>query len=312
MSTIENAQKGENAVDMPPPGPDPSPPGDTVTVSLRFVEAGTVVERTDEVATEEPLEVRVLAGEGPERRHSIAVTMRTPGHDRELAAGFLFTEGILTRPDQVRDIAHCAPGRPNSGNIVNVALAPGTPFDASRLSRNVYTTSSCGICGKTSLDMVRAVLPGPVSGEFRLEERAVLELSRRLRRSQILFSRTGGLHAAALFDALGALLRVREDVGRHNAVDKIVGSLFLEGRLPAGRTLLWVSGRAGYELVQKALMAGIPVLAAVGAPTSLAVAAAREFGMTLIGFLREGRFNVYAGEHRVVAGRSPGNGNGAP
>jgi FdhD protein len=300
MSTIENAQKGENAVDMPPPGPDPSPPGDTVTVSLRSVEAGTVVERTDEVATEEPLEVRVLAGEGPERRHSIAVTMRTPGHDRELAAGFLFTEGILTRPDQVRDIAHCAPGRPNSGNIVNVALAPGTPFDASRLSRNVYTTSSCGICGKTSLDMVRAVLPGPVSGEFRLEERAVLELSRRLRRSQILFSRTGGLHAAALFDALGALLRVREDVGRHNAVDKIVGEAFLAGDLPLAERILLVSGRASFEIVQKAGVAGIPVVAAVSAPSSLAVDLAERMGQTVVGFVRDGRFNVYSHPERIA------------
>ena len=275
-------------------------PRDTVRVSLRAVDGDRTVERTDELAAEEPLEVRILAGGGT-ARHSIAVTMRTPGHDAELAAGFLFTEGILTRPGQVTAIGPCPAGTANAGNIVTVTVAPDVAFDPARLSRNVYTTSSCGICGKTSLEMVRAVLPGPLSGDCRIAERTILDLSRSLRGSQVLFSRTGGLHAAALFDAGGRRLRVREDVGRHNAVDKVVGSLFLEGRLPASDTLLWVSGRAGYELVQKALMAGIPAMAAVGAPSSLAVEAAREFGMTLIGFLRKGRFNVYAGAQRIVS-----------
>jgi FdhD protein len=193
-------------------------------------------------------------------------------------------------------------GTSQAFNVVTVTLRPGLAFDVARLERNFYTTSSCGICGKTSLEMVRTVLPGPLAGPCRLEEGMILDLSRRLRRSQVLFSRTGGLHAAALFDAGGRLLRVYEDVGRHNAVDKVVGSLFLERGLPAAGTLLWVSGRAGYELVQKALMAGIPAMAAVGAPSSLAVEAAREFGMTLVGFLRKGRFNVYAGTERIVSG----------
>jgi FdhD protein len=186
--------------------------------------------------------------------------------------------------------------------VWNVTLAPGTPFDPARMSRNVYTTSSCGICGKASIELVRAACVSPPVGTFNLSPAFLLDLGERVRASQAVFTRTGGLHASALFDAEGRLVLVREDVGRHNALDKVIGALFLDGKLPASNTVLWVSGRASYELVQKALVAGIPTLAAVGAPSSLAVEMAREFGMTLIGFLRDGRFNVYAGAERIAPG----------
>jgi FdhD protein len=227
--------------------------------------------------------------------------MRTPGHDAELAAGFLFTEGVVPDAEGIRDIAYAtAPSPLASENVINVTLAPGTPFDAARLTRNVYTTSSCGVCGKTSLELVRAAHPERPRGDFRLAPETLSRLPGILQEGQTAFARTGGLHAAGLFDAAGTLLLLREDVGRHNAVDKLVGALLLAGRLPAPDTLLLVSGRASFELVQKALVAGVPAIAAVGAPSSLAVDVAREFGMTLVGFLREGRFNLYAGAERVV------------
>lgn len=281
-------------------------PGAPASMSLRVlsVDGRGSRSRRDEVAAEEPLEIRLLLPHGKElQRHSIAVTMRTPGHDDELAAGFLFTEGIVSGRDTIRNIAHCPTSSPASrGNIVNVLLSPRAGFDPSRFSRNVYTTSSCGICGKTSLEMVRTVCPRPPVGTFRLRPELLQSLPERLGESQPLFARTGGLHAAALFDAEGELLLVREDVGRHNAVDKLVGRLWLEDRLPASEAVLLVSGRASFELVQKAVTAGIPALAAVGAPSSLAIRLAREFDMTLVGFLRDERFNVYAGFHRIAAG----------
>jgi FdhD protein len=245
--------------------------------------------RTDTVVVEEPLEIR--AGD-----HSIAVTMRTPGSDFELAAGFLLSEGVIHRRDQIRHITYCAPaGQPQQYNIVNVHLAADVVFDPQRFSRHVYTSSSCGICGRTALDQVRASLPASPSSADRLVPRddLLLSLPEKLRQAQTVFAKTGGLHAAALFDARGELRCLREDVGRHNAVDKLVGALLLEDALPARDTILLVSGRASFELVQKALMAGIPAMASVGAPSSLAVALAREFGLTLAGFLREGRFNLY-------------------
>lgn len=275
-------------------------PGPTVTSSILSYERTHVRERVDEIATEEPMEVRVLTGGGA-KRHSIAVTMRTPGDDFELAAGFLFSEGVITGPHAIRDISYCY-GVPEQAqtNVVNVTLTRGTPFDPERFSRNVYISSSCGICGKASIDMVRATIPEPPQGDFTLDRDYFLGLERRMAATQTAFTRTGGLHASALFDTEGNLLLAREDVGRHNALDKVIGTLLLEDRLPASDTVLMVSGRASYELVQKALLAGIPVLAAVGAPSSLAVEMAREFNLTLIGFLREGRFNVYSGEERVV------------
>lgn len=255
--------------------------------------------RRDRVVTEEPLEIRIVPA-GSETRHSISVTMRTPGRDAELAAGFLVTEGILKARGDLASIEHCPSAiGAASGNVVNARLTAGVAFDPARMSRNVYTTSSCGICGRASLDLVRQACPRRPEGSFELRYDWIVGLPLRAREHQSVFEGTGGLHAAALFEPNGELLLLHEDVGRHNAVDKIVGALFLEDKLPAFERVLWVSGRASFELVQKAILAGIPALAAVGAPSSLAVDAAREFGLTLIGFLRDERFNIYSGADRV-------------
>jgi len=276
-------------------------PGRTVLTRTICARNGSAYERVDELATEEPLEIRVAYFEaGVERRQSIAVTMRTPGNDFELAAGFLYSEGVITGPEAIDQIAYCTDVEgPQMYNVVTVHLRPGVTFDPERLSRNVYTTSSCGVCGKASLELVRTVCPSPPAGDFKLRPELILGLPAALARAQPVFARTGGLHASALFDAEGRLLLVREDVGRHNALDKLIGALLLARKLPAANTIVLVSGRASFELVQKAVMAGIPVLAAVGAPSSLAVELAREFGLTLIGFLRADRFNVYAGAGRI-------------
>ncbi len=276
-------------------------PGRTVSTRMVCARDGTVYSRVDELATEEPLEVRVAYFQaGVERRRSVAVTMRTPGNDFELAAGFLYSEGVISGPEAIDHIAYCTDVEgPQMYNVVTVHLRPGVSFDPERLSRNVYTTSSCGVCGKTSLELVRTVCPNHPVGNFRLRPEVLRQLPEALAKAQPVFARTGGLHASALFDADGKLLLAREDVGRHNAMDKLIGALLLAGKLPAANTVVLVSGRASFELVQKAVMAGIPVLAAVGAPSSLAVELAREFGLTLIGFLRGDRFNVYSGAWRI-------------
>jgi FdhD protein len=278
---------------------EPRPKAGT-SVASQVLAYGTngVEERPDQLAAEEPLELRVSAEqEGHRRRRTVAITMRTPGHDLDLAAGFLLSEGVIADAGAIWRIAHC----PDSveGNIVDVDLGPEVAFDPERFSRNVYTTSSCGICGKTSIALVRALCRSPAAGSARFAPAVIRGLAETLRAAQAVFSRTGGLHAAGLFTAAGELLLLREDVGRHNAVDKVVGAQLLDRRLPATDRLLLVSGRASFELVQKALVAGIPALAAVGAPSSLAVELARDFGLTLIGFLRDGRFNVYAGSERI-------------
>ncbi len=277
--------------------PVESPETRSVRVTARDRDTREV--RDDAIAVEEPLEIRIQVPESG-ARHAIAVTMRTPGHDRELAVGFLLSEGLLRGPDDVTAVAHCGGvrGEPQE-NVINVTLAPGVPFDAARFTRNVYTTSSCGICGKASIEMVRAVCPPRPETGLRFPAAALHALPKRLAEAQPVFARTGGLHASALFNAKGDVELVREDVGRHNALDKVLGALLLDRRLPASGSVLLVSGRASYELVQKALMAGIPILAAVGAPSSLAVETARELGMTLVGFLRDGRFNVYCGDERI-------------
>ena len=266
------------------------------------IENNEVRQHLDKVATEEPMEIRIIAyQEGIPRRHSIAVTMRTPDHDFELTAGFLFTEGILSDPGSIERIDFCrSVPEEASRNVVNVFLQRDVAFDPKQFSRNVYTSSSCGICGKTSLEMVRVACSGSPVGSVRLEKEFLLQLPQSLIREQTLFSETGGLHASALFDKQGRLLLIREDVGRHNALDKVVGALFLENSLPVSDSILLLSGRASYELIQKAVMAGIPVVAAVGAPSSLAIEMAREFDVTLVGFLRDGRFNVYSGSDRIV------------
>jgi FdhD protein len=259
---------------------------------------GVRSERTDTLAAEEPLEIRVQ-GPGQEQR-SVAVTMRTPGGDFELAVGFLFTEGLIV-PADVSRVAYCdnLPGEDQQYNIVSVTLT--RPFDAELVRRNFYATSSCGVCGKAALDDIEVrcapVAEGPeVSGEL------LLGLPGALRKAQKVFDRTGGLHAAGLFTPDGKIVAVREDVGRHNAVDKVIGEQVLAGRVPLDDHVLQVSGRLSFEIVQKAAVAGIPIVSAVSAPSSLAVEAGERFGMTLVGFVREDRLNVYTHPERVTAG----------
>ncbi|WP_068414269.1 formate dehydrogenase accessory sulfurtransferase FdhD [Planctomyces sp. SH-PL62] len=251
-------------------------------------------ERDDWVAVEEPLEIRASGpGQAPT---SVAVTMRTPGRDFELAVGFLRTEGLLGPEDESPPPVE-APSR--GCNLVHVALA--RPFDASSLKRNFFATSSCGICGKAALDQV-AVRCAPVSPGPTVGRSALLGLPDALRGSQRAFDRTGGLHAAGLFDASGRLLAAREDVGRHNAVDKLVGRTFLDGELPLSGRILLVSGRTSFEILQKAAVAGLPIVCAVSAPSSLAVSVADRLGITLVGFLRGDRFNVYTHPGRIDSG----------
>lgn len=263
------------------------------------VDGASVRERSDSLATEEPLEIRLRAGGA---RRTLAVTMRTPGADFELAAGFLFGEGVLASRDQIRRISYCVDPDIDPDqryNVVNVDLRADALPDLSALERHFYTTSACGVCGKASLAALHLrgcprLGPGPTVTPDLLRR-----LPDELKSAQGIFRATGGLHAAALFDAAGKLLAVREDVGRHNALDKLVGWAVLEGRVPLAEHLVLVSGRASYELVQKCLAAGVPLMCAVSAPSSLAVAIANEFAMTLVGFLRGERFNIYAGPERI-------------
>jgi FdhD protein len=271
-----------------------------LTVPVQKVEGDSTAPLQDLLAVEEPLEIRL--GD-----KSISITMRTPGHDFELAAGFLFTEGILREAAQIREIHWSRPATVNGsanprqlGNSVTVELNPGVEVDLDRLERHFYTTSSCGVCGKASIEAIEMqgcpVLPrnSPL-----FESGIIHRLPDALRRAQPVFERTGGLHAAALFSVAGELQLLREDVGRHNAVDKLIGAEMLAGHTPLSNHLLFVSSRASFELVQKALMAGIPILAAVGAPSSLAVETAQRFNLTLLGFVRDNRFNIYSGASRI-------------
>ncbi|MFD7064537.1 formate dehydrogenase accessory sulfurtransferase FdhD [Streptomyces sp. NPDC059906] len=262
---------------------------------LRFRD-GTSSYRPDTLATEEPMEIRV--GGRP-----LTVTMRTPGDDFDLAAGFLVSEGVVCTADNVAGIRYCAGATSDGGNtynVVDVALGPGVAAPDASLERNFYTTSSCGLCGKASLDAVRTRTTWTVADDpLRIGPEMLTALPDRLRAAQRVFDSTGGLHAAGLFTADGEMLCLREDVGRHNAVDKVVGHALRSGMLPLRESVLMVSGRASFELVQKALMAGIPMLAAVSAPSSLAVDLAAENGLTLVGFLRGTSMNIYAGTERV-------------
>ncbi|MFI2661990.1 formate dehydrogenase accessory sulfurtransferase FdhD [Micromonospora carbonacea] len=262
--------------------------------------ARVATRRPDSLSVEEPLEIRVGPG-GPGRRRPLAVTMRTPGDDLDLAIGFLLTEGLIRGDADVRTAQLCAgPDTPNTYNVVDVVLAPGVPEPAADPTRNFYTTSSCGVCGKASIDAVRTRSPYAVADDPLTVPPALLaELPERLRAAQRHFDRTGGLHAAGLFTGDGELVVLREDVGRHNAVDKVVGWAVRRGRLPLAGHLLLVSGRASFELTQKAWMAGVPLLAAVSAPSTLAGDLAEEAGMTLVGFLRGRTMNVYTGAHRI-------------
>jgi FdhD protein len=246
----------------------------------------------DSLAAEEPLEIRL--NDAP-----LTVTMRTPGHDLELAAGFLLTEGIIDARDQLASFTAVAPDTSTRSNIVAVTLQ-NSAFDPADLQRNFFAASSCGICGKSSINAIRNRGLRPPNPDFRFDPQLLCRLPETLRAQQAVFSKTGGLHAAALFDEQGALIALREDIGRHNAVDKVIGWALLEHHLPLSRHVLLVSGRGGFEIIQKALAAGIPILASVSAPSSLAVKLARELGLTLIGFLRGRRFVIYSAPSRCL------------
>ncbi len=276
----------------------------TRSVSILRVAAHGLSALEDAVAAEEPLEIQVSF----ERNHvrvvkPVAITMRTPGEDRELAAGFLFTEGVLREAGQIEECA-AAPADPRRGvrgDTVRVTLRAGADVDLRALDRHFYTASSCGVCGKTALEALSLSDRIALEPDQPVIDPAVVHaLPAALRAHQAVFERTGGLHAAGLFDARGTLLAVHEDVGRHNAVDKLIGAQLLAGRTSLAGHILLVSGRASFELMQKSLMAGLPILAAVGAPSSLAVDLARQFGATLLGFVDGRRFNVYAGAHRLL------------
>jgi FdhD protein len=275
-------------------------PGTTVETEITAYDGGTVQQRYDRLATEEPLEIRMRAG-GHTR--TVAITMRTPGADFELAAGFLYNEGVLASFDALREITYCVDrdvAEEQRYNIVNVDLHGSElpPLDA--LERHFTMTSACGVCGKANIDALRDRGLTPVRSALRVERGLIVALPERLAAAQRVFASTGGLHAAALFDARGNVLAVREDVGRHNALDKIVGWALINGKLPLDAHIVLLSGRASYELVQKAISAGIAVVCAVSAPSSLAVDLAREFGVTLAGFVRGPRFNVYSGAERIA------------
>jgi FdhD protein len=253
----------------------------------------------DLLAVEEPLEMRIIYGDENNRlQKNISVTMCTPGHDEELAIGFLFTEGIIKSKDDIRR-SMIMGGAGN--NIVIVDLEPGISFDPKKIERHFYTSSSCGVCGKSSIEAVKNAFKMPDKKDnIQITATVLTTLPDTLRKHQEVFEHTGGLHASALFDLNGELLLTREDVGRHNALDKLVGALLKEGRIPADNHILLLSGRASFELIQKAAMAGIKMVCAVGAPSSLAVELAKETGTTLVGFLRDGRFNIYTGEQRIT------------
>jgi len=264
---------------------------------VRKVTPTATIDTGDMLAVEEPLEIRVVSGtEGSRIEKTISITMRTPGHDEELAAGFLFTEGVIKNPGEIAGIKSEA-----SVNVATVQLDANITPALSTLDRNFYTTSSCGVCGKTSMDAVRTKsMFNTGESNLRVPSTLLHTLQEKLRGQQKVFDVTGGLHASALFDREGNLTLVREDVGRHNALDKVIGACLRNNHLPLSESILFLSGRISFELVQKACMAGIPFIAAIGAPSTLAVTMAEECGMTLVGFLRDQRFTVYSGKQRII------------
>src|SRR5829696_847533 len=282
-------------------GADKTRRGSKTKVRVRVVEEGRARVRPDALATEEPMEIRLISGDA---KHTVAVTMRTPGADFELAAGFLYGEGIVSSPEDIVKISYCVDpdlDAEQQYNIVNVELRGDRDYYLRPLERHFYTTSACGVCGKASLEQLElrgcpVIPPGP-----EVAPEKIYALPKKLREAQGLFEATGGLHAAALFDREGELVALREDVGRHNATDKLVGWALLEGRLPLSDHIVMVSGRSSFEILQKCLTAGVPIVCAISAPSSLAVDVARRFGITLVGFLRGNRFNVYSGHERARA-----------
>ncbi len=277
-----------------------------MAVHIHHVDAAGRTEVDDLVAMEEPLEIQLLFTQaGERRRQPISVTMRTPGQDGDLAVGFLVTEGVVRDAADILTVVQTSSGNgqgvePAAANAVLVELAPAVEVSPLTLQRNFYTTSSCGVCGKGSLLALRAVCPPRRTNGLTVSADVLHSLPGKLRQAQRTFASTGGLHATGLFSRKGDLLMLREDVGRHNALDKLLGAQFLADRTPLSEHLLLLSGRASFELLQKAVMGGIPLVAAVGAPSSLAVRIAQDFDITLVGFLRDGRFNVYHGAERIL------------
>jgi FdhD protein len=263
------------------------------TFPITTVAGGQTQKRNDLLAVEEPLEIRITHGLSDHREQkNISVTMRTPGEDKELALGFLFTEGIITSINDIDNVE-------TADNVINVQLSLSTNVDIDTLQRNFYTTSSCGICGKASIDAVMTKVPRSIGKSLVISTKALVNVQEEMIRQQKLFSNTGGIHASALVNNDGSIELVREDIGRHNALDKLIGAMLQADRLPISTQFIFLSGRAGFELVQKAAMAGVQVLAAVGAPSSLAVEFATQCGMTLLGFVRDDRFNIYCGGERI-------------
>jgi FdhD protein len=256
----------------------------------------------DSVAAEEPLEIRVIRHDGGQSvQQSLVVTMRTPGDDFELAAGFLYNEGVVQRREDILDIAYCLDeAQPQERNVVSVTLGPDAKLDPTRLDRNFFASSSCGVCGKATLESLELRGQSLVEGGPLFSERVLKTLPAAMRERQLTFQQTGGLHASALFDSQANLIDLREDIGRHNTVDKLVGERLMKGELPLSESGLVVSGRAGFEILQKTLAARVPLVAAVGAPSTLAVDVATEFGITLIGFLNADGFNVYSRPDRIA------------
>jgi FdhD protein len=262
------------------------------------VEKDKIRSRLDQITTEEPLEIRLTSP-----RRTVAVTMRTPGADFELAVGFLYSEGVIKSKQDIQKISYCVDEKIDGEqryNIVNVELKSGLNVDLQPLERHFYTSSACGVCGKTSLEALHLRGCEVIASSFQVTPDIIYNLPNQLRAAQNIFSSTGGLHAAAIFDLQGNLLKLQEDVGRHNAFDKLIGAALLADELPLSNQIIMVSGRSSFEILQKAVVAGVPIVCAVSAPSSLAVNVAQEFGVTLIGFLREERFNIYAGRERIM------------
>ncbi len=283
----------------------PNKPSEKTFDVIEVTSDGAAQSKSDQLAVEDPMEIRIVSGPSDDRRgKSLSITMRTPGNDFELAAGFLFTEGIVANRSQIVEMEFCGPMVDQRQNIVRVYLAESHQVDVKSLQRNFYTTSSCGICGKASLDAIRAQGIKSIPVGIQVDSKVINGLPGVLRASQTVFHHTGGIHAAGFFDASGNLISLHEDVGRHNAVDKLIGNHFVAGDLDFGQHMMVVSGRASFELVQKAATAGVPVLIAVGAPSSLAVELAEDFGITLLGFTSTTRFNIYSGAERIRMMRS--------
>ena len=273
------------------------PPGSKTKAQVWVVENSHVRSRPDQIAVEEPLEIRLVSPQ-----QTVAVTMRTPGADFELTAGFLYSEGVVNHRQDIWRMSYCVAKDVDGEqryNIINVALKEGLLPDLQPLERHFFTTSACGVCGKASIEALQLRGCPVIPTGMEVPAEVIYSLPDKLRSAQGIFTATGGLHAAGLFDAQGQLLRLREDVGRHNAVDKLVGSALLALELPLNNHIVMVSGRSSFEILQKCLTAGVPIVCAVSAPSSLAVALAREFGITLVGFLRGQRFNVYSGFERI-------------